>query len=66
MQIHVGEVSTSIHSVDTEELLSPRLLERIVEQVLKAVDERQGHRERIRRERCTADGSEDWESGGRR
>lgn len=64
MQVNVREVATSIQAMDSEELLSPRLMERIVMEVLRAVDERQAHRERVRQERCTAAGSEDWESGG--
>jgi hypothetical protein len=63
MQINVGEAATSIHVMDSEELLSPRLLDRIVTQVLRAVDERHAHRERVKEERCTEGGAEDRESG---
>jgi hypothetical protein len=64
MEINVGEVSTSIHAMDSEQLLSPRLMERIVAEVVRAVDERHEHRERVKQERRTMAGAEDWESGG--
>lgn len=51
MDVRIGEVVSSIRAFDTEQLLSPPLLARIVTEVLRAVDEQRDHRLRVQSER---------------
>ena len=63
MEIKIGEAHNSITAMNTEQLLSQPLLERIVARVLLAMDERNAHRERVDQERRIGAGVDDWESG---
>ena len=64
MQVNVREVATSMDAIDSEELLSQQLMDRIVTRVMRAMDERDEYRERVRQERCPTGGSEEAERGG--
>ena len=59
MEVRIGEIVSSIRAVDTEQLLSPPLLARIVTEVLRAVDERDDHRHRVAAERRVTSGVRD-------
>lgn len=59
MEIRIGDIVSAIRAVDTEQLLSPPLLARIVTEVLRAVDEREDHRARVADERRVTRGLRD-------
>ena len=55
MQVEIGEVVSTVRTVDGEALLSPQTLQRIVTAVLQALQEVEAHRARVRTEtRVTA------------
>jgi hypothetical protein len=46
MDVDIGEVSSTVRTVDGESLLDPRTARRIVQLVLEALDDRQLHQQR--------------------
>jgi hypothetical protein len=50
MNVRVQEVVSEVHAMDGDALLAPQTLSRIVEAVLRAVDERGDHERRVRAE----------------
>jgi hypothetical protein len=50
MDVHIAEVVSTVRAVDGEALLSPRVMEQIVQAVLRAVEEREAHQARVRQE----------------
>jgi hypothetical protein len=51
VQVEIGEVSSTVRSVDGEALLSPRVLQRIVAAVTAALHERDDRDQRAHAER---------------
>jgi hypothetical protein len=51
MEVEIGNVVSSVRAVDTDSLLEPQTMERIVRAVLQALNEREDHRKRVRDER---------------
>ena len=51
MDVHIGELTSTVHAVDDDAALSPAAMERLVAAVLRAVEASQAHRERVRAER---------------
>ncbi len=47
MDVNIDEIVSNVQTVDDRALLSPQVLQRIVEAVLAAVDEQSAHRRRI-------------------
>jgi hypothetical protein len=62
--VHVGKVTNSMRPVDGDPWSSPQMIDRIVVEVLRVIDERHAHRERVKQERRTECSDYDWESGG--
>lgn len=50
MEVHINEIASTVRAVDGEALLAPATLEKILQAVLRAVEEREGHRDRVRAE----------------
>jgi hypothetical protein len=50
MDIHIGEISSIVRTVDTDSVLTPQMMEKIVQAVLRAVEERERHKQRVRAE----------------
>lgn len=50
MNVDIGEVRSSVRVVDGEQVVSPRVMERIVRAVLEAMREDEAHRARVREE----------------
>ena len=46
MQVIIDEIVSTVHAVEGETLLSPRILERIVQAVLEAVQAQAAHQQR--------------------
>lgn len=51
MDVEIGEVVSTVRAVDGDGLLAPQTLDRIVRAVLRVVDERDAHRQRVAAER---------------
>jgi hypothetical protein len=51
MQVIIDEIVSTVHAVEGEALLSPRILERIVQAVLEAVQAQAAHQQRAQAER---------------
>ena len=50
MEVHIDEVASTVRAVDSEMLLSPQTLRKILQAVMQALDEREQHRGRVRAE----------------
>ena len=48
MEVEIGDLRSTIRAVDSDELLSPSTLEKIVRVVLQAIEDRDAHRWRVR------------------
>jgi hypothetical protein len=51
MDVHVGEVNSTVRATDTQALLSPQVLNQIVQAVLERMREEQAHERRVADER---------------
>ena len=49
--VEIGEVSSTMRAVDSDMLLSPRMLERIVQATAQAIKDRDAHEKRAHAER---------------
>jgi hypothetical protein len=56
MDVNIQEVVSTVRAVDGDSVLSPRTLAGIVSAVLRAVEERQLHEQRVRAEQCVSRG----------
>lgn len=56
MHVDIGEVSSTVRTVDSDLPLSPRTLQRLVQMVLRAVHEDHDHARRVQAERRITDG----------
>ena len=56
MDVQIGEITTTIKAVDGTTLISPDVLRQIVSVVMRAIEERDAHSERIRAERRVTGG----------
>lgn len=56
MDVEIGEIASTVRSVDGGSLLSPEILERIVRAVLKAAEEKRARDRRVDAERRITDG----------
>ena len=51
MDMHIGEVNSTVRATDADALLSPQVLERIVRAVLERMHEEHAHERRVNDER---------------
>lgn len=51
MDVHIGEMNSTVRATDTQALLSPQLLDQIVRVVLERLREEQAHDQRVANER---------------
>lgn len=51
MHVEIGEVSSTLRTVDSDTLLSPRMLERIAQATAQCLEDRAAHEKRARAER---------------
>ena len=56
MSVEINEVSSTVRTVDGDSLLEPRALQRIVQMVLQALDDRDLHDKRAAAERGVQSG----------
>jgi hypothetical protein len=51
MDVHIGEMNSTVQMTDSQALLSPQILEKIISVVLQRVREDDAHREQVEDER---------------
>jgi len=59
MEVQINEIVGSIRTVDQQQLLSPKLLQRLVHEIMRAIEERDAHKRRIKDERKITSGVRD-------
>lgn len=59
MEVHIDEMQSSVRAVDGDALLAPQTLQKIVAVVMRAVEEREAHRDRVKAEQSTNGATED-------
>ena len=50
MEVQINDLQSTVRAVDSDSLLSPQTMEKIVRVVLQAVNEQESHRRRVRAE----------------
>lgn len=66
MEVNIAEIVSTVHAVDSDSLLTPQTLEKIVRVVIEAVREQEEHSIRVRAEQRVTSGvrqelEEDWQ-----
>jgi hypothetical protein len=56
MDLEIGEVTSTMRTMDSDALVSPRVLEKIVAAVMQAMKDGQGHDKRAMSERAITGG----------
>jgi hypothetical protein len=56
MEVQINELQSTVRAVDGDALLSPQTLEKIVRVVLAAINDQEGHRQRVRAEQRITSG----------
>ena len=56
MDVLIGEIVSTIKAIDTERSLPPEQIQTLVSEVMRAVDEREEHRRRVKSERSITRG----------
>lgn len=56
MDVQIGEVTATVRAVDGSALLSPEVMKQIVTVVMRAVEDREAHRDRVSAERRVTGG----------
>jgi hypothetical protein len=51
MDVHVGEMNSTVRMTDSKSMLSPEVFERIVRAVMQRMREERAHEERVEKER---------------
>jgi hypothetical protein len=65
MEININEMTSTVRTVDSDALLAPETMKRIVAAVLEAVRERDEHRDRVDSERRVGSVWAEQVEGGR-
>jgi type IV secretory pathway ATPase VirB11/archaellum biosynthesis ATPase len=56
MEVHIGDVTSTVRAVDGDSLLAPQTMEKIVRVVLQAVRDQEDHGKRVRAEQRVTGG----------
>lgn len=56
MEVNIGDLTSTVRVVDDSALLAPRTLDRIIQVVLRAVQEREQHQGRVNAEQRVTGG----------
>ncbi len=50
MEVHIDEMVSTVHAVDSEALVSPAVLRQIIQHVMRSVRDEHDHAQRVRNE----------------
>jgi hypothetical protein len=56
MEVQINELQSTVRAVDSDSLLSPQTMEKILRVVLAAVNDQESHRQRVRAEQRITNG----------
>jgi hypothetical protein len=56
MEVQINELQSTVRAVDSDALLSPQTMEKILRVVLQAVNDQEAHRQRVRAEQRITSG----------
>jgi hypothetical protein len=56
MEVNIEDIVSTVRTVDGDSLLTPNTLRKIVSVVLQAVEEKESHARRVRKEQCISGG----------
>jgi hypothetical protein len=56
MDVQINELQSTVRAVDSDSLLSPQTMEKIIRAVLAAVNDQESHRQRVRAEQRITNG----------
>jgi len=56
MDVQIEDLISTVRSVDSDSLLAPQTMKKILEAVMQAVEEREEHRDRVRAEQHVSGG----------
>jgi hypothetical protein len=59
MQVHINEIASTVRTVEGSSSLSPAVMQEIIRLVLKAIEERDAHNQRVNAERKVTSGVRD-------
>jgi hypothetical protein len=63
MQVHINEIASTVRHVEGSAVLSPAQMQEIIRLVLKAIEEREAHDQRVNAERKVTSGIRDEMEG---
>ncbi|MGH9256234.1 MAG: hypothetical protein ACRD3C_16885 [Vicinamibacterales bacterium] len=63
MQVHINEIASTVRTVEGSAVLSPAQMQEIIRLVLKAIEEREAHGQRVNAERKVTSGVRDEMEG---
>jgi len=63
MQVHINEIASTVRTVEGSSSLSPAVMQEIIRLVLKAIEERDAHNQRVNAERKVTSGVRDEMEG---
>jgi hypothetical protein len=63
MQVHINEIASTVRTVEGSAVLSPAQMQEIIRLVLKAIEERDAHNQRVNAERRVTSGVRDEMEG---
>ena len=63
MQVHINEIASTVRTVEGSASLSPAQMQEIIRLVLKAIEERDAHNQRVHAERKVTSGVRDEMEG---
>ena len=63
MQVHINEIASTVRTVEGSAVLPPAQMQEIIRLVLKAIEERDAHNQRVNAERKVTSGVRDEMEG---
>ncbi|HEX3559746.1 MAG TPA: hypothetical protein VHU19_11115 [Pyrinomonadaceae bacterium] len=57
MEVNINEMQSNVRAVDGDAALSPQTMQKIIETVMQAVEERERHQDRVKAEQQTSGGA---------
>jgi hypothetical protein len=61
VEVNINEVQSNVRAVDGDAALSPQTMQKILAVVMRAVEEREAHRDRVKSEQKVGGGGDDSE-----
>ena len=56
MHVEVGELVSNVHVMDGDSILTPQMISKVSQLILKVIEERENHQKRVRAEQRVSSG----------